>query len=529
MDREIFERGFEKGMINLSKIPKNPGCYLFKDSSDKVIYVGKAKNLSRRVKSYFSKKHEDAKTNVLVSHIRSVDYVVTDSEVEALILENNLIKKNKPRYNIDLKDSKRYAFIEVTGEEFPRLLVARKRQGNGHFYGPFVSGMSRDYVLNALKKIFKIRTCNKFPKRKCMRYDIGLCSGPCIGEISKADYLESVRGVGLVLKGKGRALVEILAKRMKEFSVGQDFERALEVRNQIKAIKELSQKQKMERDKKWDEDIINWVVYQDKVYLMLFNSRKGIMENKQSFEFDCSDNFLEEFLIQYYSDYPIPREIILPGKVGEDLEEFLERLAEHKVRISVPKKGEKKDLLDLVKKNIEINLFGDSEKVLELKEKLKLNENPSVIECFDISHLSGTSTVASMVQFRDGKADKNNYRRFKIRGVDGIDDFACMQEVVRRRYSKLKRENLEMPNLIVIDGGKGQLSSVIEILEELKLKIPTVSLAKREEEVFVPRRSNPIILDRRGKALKLLQEMRDEAHRFAIKYNRLLRVKKVRE
>ncbi|MCK4997236.1 excinuclease ABC subunit C [Candidatus Pacearchaeota archaeon] len=515
-------------MVNLTKIPNNPGCYLHKDKFGKIIYVGKAKNLKKRVNSYFNKIHEDAKTNALVSHIVKTDFIITDSEVEALILENNLIKKNKPKYNIDLKDSKRYAFIQITSEEFPRLIIARKREGKGKFFGPFVSGMSRDYVLEALKKIFKIRTCRKLPKRKCIRYDIGLCSAPCIKKISKEDYLESIKGCEMVLRGKTSQLVKTLTFKMKEFSRNQDFERALSTRNQIRAIKELGDKQKMERQKDYDEDIINWIIHDGIVHLMLFNSRKGILENKQDFEFDFKDDFLEEFLVQYYSENEIPQEIILLEKVDAVVKEFLEKTSKHKVKITMPQKGDKKNLLDLVKKNIEINLFGDSEKVEDLRIKLKLQEVPAVIECFDISHLSGTSTVASMVQFRNGKADKSNYRKYKIRTVSGIDDFASMEEVVHRRYSKLKNENLPMPNLIVVDGGKGQLSSSMQVLENLDLKVPLISLAKREEEVFVPGKSEPIILSKKSKALKLLQEIRNEAHRFAITYNRLLRIKKVR-
>ena len=561
-------------MINLKNIPKNPGCYLFKNSKDKVIYIGKAKSLIKRVKSYF-KKHEDIKTNVLVSKISDVDFVVTDSEVEALILENNLIKKYKPRYNIDLKDSKRYAYVEVTGEEFPRLLVARNR-GQGvrgakgeasHFYGPFVSGMARDYVLRALQKIFRIRTCKRLPKRRCMRFDIGLCSGPCVGKISKRDYMRDVKNAEMVLKGKTKVVVEMLDKKMKMFSARKDFERALEIREQIRAVRKLGERQKMERDKKFDEDFINWMLIKnektggngtrmtrddadgemgDKVYLILFNARKGILENKQFFEFDWTPNFLEEFLVQFYSDYDCPREVVLPEKVDSGLKDFVESKGG---TVKVPKVGEKKKLLELVKKNAEIAVFGDSDKVKDLADKLKLNFLPKVIECFDVSHLSGTDVVASMVQFRDGKADKNNYRRFKIRGEGkvlstneherariktddeyvGNDDYAAMDEVVRRRYSKLKRESLGMPDLILIDGGKGQLGVVLDALNELGLKIAVIGIAKRLEEVFVPGRESGIRLDRRGKALRLLQEIRDEAHRFAISYNRLLRSKRIRK
>jgi len=521
--------------MNLKNIPKDSGCYLFKDEQGKVIYVGKAKSLDKRVKSYFNRKHEIERTNILVSKISEADFVVTDNEVEALILENNLIKKYKPKYNIDLKDSKRYAYVEVTGEEFPRLLVARKRGGTSKFYGPFVSGMSRDYVLRALCKIFLIRTCKKLPKRRCMRYDIGLCSGPCEGHISKEDYLRNIKSAEMVLKGKVGVIVEILAKRMKEFSSGHDFERALEIREQIKAIKELNDKQKMERDKKYDEDFINWIVEGTHVYLILFNARRGILENKQFFEFEWTPNFLEEFLVQFYSDYDCPGEVVLSEKVDSGLKKFLESKCS---RVVVPKAGDKLKLLELVKRNIRLQVFGGDDKVRELGEKLKMNSLPRVIECFDVSHLSGTDVVASMVQFRDGRADKNNYRRFRIRGGDVNDDYAAMSEVVRRRYFGLKEKGLDFPNLIVVDGGKGQLGVVLEVLKGLGLKIPVISLAKREEEVFLafnrhdpagpPGKKRKLKLDKKSGALKLLIEIRDEAHRFAINYQRLLRRKRVR-
>jgi excinuclease ABC subunit C len=512
--------------MNLEKIPSKSGCYLFKDEKGKIIYVGKAKNLSKRVRSYFVREHEEVKTNVLVSKIKDVDFVVTDSEVEALILENNLIKKYKPRYNIDLKDSKRYAYVEVTGEEFPRLLVARNRKNKGSkFYGPFVSGLSRDYVLRTLQKVFRIRTCRRLAKKRCMRYEIGLCSGPCEGLISRSDYLEDVRNAERVLKGRTKGVVEILMKRMKSFSMRQEFERALHTREQVRAVKKLGERQKMERDKKYDEDFVNWVVHEDKVYLILFNARRGILESKQVFEFDYRDGFLEEFLVQFYSDVVnCPKEVVLPVNVDKSVRDFIKSKGG---RVVVPKVGEKKKLLDLVKRNAEIAVFGNSDKLVELRDKLGLNEIPRVIECFDVSHLSGTDVVASMVQFRDGKADKSNYRKFKV-CENKNDDFAAMGEVVRRRYSRLKKEDLTMPDLILVDGGKGQLGVVLDELEKLDLRIPVVGIAKRLEEVFVPGRKSGIRLDRRWKALRLLQEIRDEAHRFAISYQRLLRRKGLR-
>lgn len=260
---------------------------------------------------------------------------------------------------------------------------------------------------------------------------------------------------------------------------------------------------------------------------MLFNSKQGILLNKQDFEFEYTDNFLEEFLVQYYSENNIPKKIVIPKEVDESIGEFFKKLKKDRVNIEIPKKGVSKELLDLVKKNLDIALFGDQDKLEDLMDKLKLNELPKVIECFDISHLSGTSMTASMVQFRNAKPDKDSYRRFKIRTVDKIDDYAAMKEVIKRRYSKLKNENLSMPNLIVVDGGKGQLSAALGVLEELNLKLIVISLAKRDEEVFVPGRSSPIVLNKKSKALRLLQQIRNEAHRFAINYNRLLRKKKM--
>ena len=509
--------------ISLKEIPENPGCYLYKNDKGKIIYIGKAKNLKKRVSSYFTKSDSNEKTKQLVKNISSMDYFITDSEVEALILENNLIKKFKPKYNIDLKDSKRYAYIKITDEEYPRIQLARKREGKGKYYGPFVSGASREYIMQALIKIFGIRTCNKMPKRECLRYSIGICSAPCTKKISKTEYLERVNAAELVLKGKTKQLVKTLYAKMKENASIQNYEKSLEIKNQIEATKYLSEKQKMERKKDYDEDIINFIEQKGKVSLLLFNSRKGMLENKQEFEFESNHEFLEEFLIQYYSENEIPRKVIVPKTVDENISKYLEKVKGKKVEVIVPKTGASKELLELVLKNLEIQIFGDQDKLEELMKKLKLNELPRVIECFDISHLSGTATVASMVQFRNAKPDKSNYRRFKIRTVGGIDDFASMKEVIKRRYSKLKFEKLPMPNLVVVDGGKGQLSATIKALEELKLKLVVISLAKREEEVFVPGRSTPIVLDKRGKALKLLINLRDEAHRFAITYNRLLR------
>jgi excinuclease ABC subunit C len=508
-------------------IPDNPGCYLFSDSSNRIIYVGKAKNLRKRVKSYFQKNELDPKTEAMIQKIDSVDFIVTDNEVEALILENNLIKKHSPRYNIDLKDSKRYAYIKLTEEDFPRLLIARRKEGGGKYFGPFVSAAARDYILSALRKSFQIRTCKRMAKKPCLRHQIGLCQAPCTGNISKVEYAERIRSVELILKGKTNEFIKAKTREMKSASDKLDFERALVLRNQIGAIERLKEKQLMELQKRYDEDIINYVTKDGRVYLILFNIYKGILENKQEFVFEITANFLDDFLVQYYSENQVPAELILPHEIDDALLSFLSLKRNGTVNVKVPKIADRKQLLELVLKNIELSFFSEEEALDALKNELNLPEIPTVIESFDISHLSGTSTVGSLVQFKNAKPAKNNYRRFKITTVDGIDDVGAIAEVVRRRYTRLVKEQSELPDLIVIDGGIGQLNSALAELRKLGLRIPIISIAKKFEEVYVPGLTFPLRLDRRSKALKLIQQVRDEAHRFAISYNRLLRKKSV--
>lgn len=514
-------------MVDLTTIPNNPGCYIYRNKSD-IIYIGKAKNLKKRVSSYFQKKVHDPKTQALVSNIESVDYIVTDNELEALLLESHLIKEHTPKYNIDLKDSKSFSTILLTDEDFPRLVIARRRLGKGTHFGPFVSAQERDYILHLMRKIFRIRTCKKMPKKACLRYHIHLCDAPCINLISKSEYDDRISKVKMILRGQTSELLSELKTQMHSFSQNKNFEKALEIRNQIAAIEHLNERQNVERKKAFDEDIINYIIKDNKVYLILFNIYKGTLGSKNEYNFDYIDGFLEEFIVQYYSDNDIPKELILPVDVDPSIVDFLKEKKGKKVSITIPKIGEKKQLLDLVKKNIELTYFGNIEKLEELKKKLKLNDTPYVIECFDISHLSGTFTVGSMVQFRNGKPDKTNYRRFKIRTVEGIDDFMSIAEVVRRRYRRLKSESQPYPDLIIIDGGKGQLSNALRELSDLDLKIPIISIAKKFEEIFVPGLAFPITLDHKEKALRFMQEIRDEAHRFAITYNRLLRSKEIK-
>ncbi len=519
-------------MIDITGVTSDPGCYLFSDATGKIIYVGKARNLKKRVKNYFQNKELDPKTEALVREIRAVDFIITNNEVEALILENTLIKRNTPKYNINLKDAKSFAFIRLTAEPFPRLTIARQKdlKLSGEFYGPFVSAAARDHIMALLNRIFQLRTCKKFPKKPCLRYHIHVCPAPCVGKISETDYDEKLKRARLVLKGKIQEVITYMTEEMNRASAELYFERAMELRDQVSAVKGLQQRQNMDRQKKYNEDVVHYLVKNDTLYVALFNVYKGTLENRNSFQLEFGareDDFFEHFLVQYYSDNTVPRELILPMEISEPVLEFLKMKAGSPVTITVPQRGEKKQLLDLVLKNIETTFFGDMEKLKDLKSKLKMQELPVVIECFDISHISGTSTVASMVQFRNGLPDKSNYRRYKIQSVTGVDDFMSIAEVVSRRYTRLKNENSELPDLILIDGGIGQLNAATAEIKKLSVKIPTISLAKRLEEIYVPGADEPLVLSHKTKALQLLQQIRDEAHRFAITYNRLLRKKEL--
>lgn len=514
-------------MISLDSLPHNPGCYLFKDDQGKVIYVGKARDLKKRVANYFQKQDHAPKTRALVSASRGVQFIVTNTEVEALLLENTLIKKHQPRYNIKLKDSSRYACIELTEEQFPRIRISRKASGKGSFFGPFTSARERTFVYQLLRKTFGLRTCKRMPKHACLRYHLGHCTGPCLGKIAEAEYMTRVKKAASALGGKTGELVESLQKEMAQLSDRQEFERAIELRDEIAALQHLQERQQVEKSRKYDQDVISYQIDGSSVFLMLFKVYHGTLEGKEDFVFAQSDNFLEEFLVQYYSEREPPEELILDEPLDESLVDFLSHVKGKKVHVTVPKQGEKKELLELARKNLDIGFFGDRMKVQTLAEALHLPKAPQVIECFDISHLAGTFSVGSMVQFRGGRPDKSNYRRFKIKSVQGIDDFASIAEIVLRRYSRLKEEMQDMPDLIVIDGGKGQLSSALAVLRELRLKIPIISLAKGEEEIYVPGLDGPLEIKKNEKASLFVQEIRDEAHRFAIAYNRLLRKKAI--
>ncbi|MGM5488591.1 MAG: excinuclease ABC subunit UvrC [Nanobdellota archaeon] len=502
--------------MNATDLPREPGCYLFKDVSGTIIYIGKAKNLRTRVRSYFQKEL-DPKTQALVSHIDSIDFIATRTDVEALILENTLIKRHQPKYNINLKDSKRYAYLKITDEKYPRLVLARRRTGGGSYFGPFVSGQEREYVRRYLTKTFKLRTCRRMPKKPCLRYHINLCKAPCIGNISPEDYAARVDVVKRVLSGNTAELLSDLREQMHEYSVQQEFERAKEIRDYIQALEYLENRQTMDRNKRYDEDIVNYVVDNSQVYLLLFNVYKGTLAQKHEFSFAHTPDFFEEFLVQYYAEGKRPRELIVPHQVSSAFSGWF--------TVHVPQRGEKKRLLDLVKRNVELTFFGNMQKVEALQKALGLMDTPYVIECIDISHYAGSSTVGSLVQFRNGRPDKSNYRRFKIKSVEGVSDTDSIAEVVWRRYSRLKREGQMLPNLVIIDGGRGQLNAALSELRNIDVVVPIIGLAKREEEVYMPGKE---AFHAKGDAKLFLQEIRDEAHRFAVSYHRVLRSKELK-
>ncbi|MDD1688768.1 MAG: excinuclease ABC subunit UvrC, partial [Methanoregula sp.] len=345
-------------MIDLTLLPVNPGCYLFSDAAGMIIYVGKAKNLKKRVTSYFQKTDHDPKTRNLISRIESVSVVVTNTETEALLLENNLIKKHQPKYNIDLKDAKRFAYIELSHEPFPRIGIARKRRiGDAVYFGPFVSASERDALLRVIKRIFCLRSCNKLPKRACLRYHMKSCSAPCIGLISEEDYHLQVERASALLKGKSGELLALLRAEMAACSAAQDYEKALVLRNQIAAIEHLGERQHVERPKETDQDVIAYTIADDMVYLMVFSVEKGLLLSKQEYSFDNREDFFEEFLVQYYADRIPPAELILPHEVDAALAGYLSEQKGRNVQVTVPKIGEKKKLLDLVEKNIGHSFF----------------------------------------------------------------------------------------------------------------------------------------------------------------------------
>ena len=523
----------------IKTLPDAPGVYLMKDVRGKIIYVGKARVLKNRVRQYFqSNKNHGAKVKAMVAKIADFETIVTASEVEALILECNLIKKNRPRYNISLKDDKSYPYLRLTAEDFPRIILTRRIIHDGsRYFGPYTSGLAVKETLQLLRKIFPLRTCKTFAKRPCLEFHIKRCLAPCAKKISREDYMRLVKAAEKFLEGRTAQVERELSKQMIDAAENLNFEEAARLRDILSAIKKVTEKQKIVTDM-GDADAIGLARLENETCAQIFFIREGKVTGRENFLLsgandETDSQAVTEFIKQYYSRAQISAtEILLPFDLPEDDTKLLSEWLG--VKLIVPKRGVKRSLVEMAIQNAEKFLSEESARrqlknaqtigaVEELKNFLNLSKLPRRMECFDISHIQGAETVASMVVFEDGAPDKKSYRRFKIRSTEGKpDDFLSMREVTSRRYGST--ENL--PDLIVIDGGIGQLNSALEIIRGAGHQVPVVGLAKQFELIFVEGASVPIELPKDSQALKLMQRIRDEAHRFAITYHRKLRRKR---
>ena len=531
---------------DLSKIPDSPGVYLMKDVSGDIIYVGKAKSLSRRVRSYFqSSAGHTPKTKVLVRHIEDIEFILTATEIDALILEANLIKKYKPRYNVRLKDDKRYPYVKVTvNEKFPRIFLTRRRlMDNALYFGPYTNSRAIRSTLELISRIFQLRKCKKpivaGRTRPCLNYHIKLCTAPCRGAMEESEYRARIMEAVHFLKGDTSGLLRQLEEKMHLFAQKQDYESAAEVRDQIEGVKCLSQQQ-IATSGTDDRDVIAAVSDETVVFLQIFFIRHGSMVGKADFSLLGAEGSKEipealaTFIKQYYQDSPIPPEILVQYEVPEKelIMTWLSGRSGREVRLHVPQKGDKKKMLEMAVRNAEMAMrvaelrpspsVAAQAALKELQEVLSLDKLPQHIEGFDISNISGTNAVGSMVVFENGLPSNSKYRQHNIRTVKGIDDFAMMSEVVSRRYTRLIKENAPLPDLVLIDGGPGQVGAAKSSLDSLGLDIPLIGLAKRFEHIITPRKGpeEVIILPKTSSALKLLMHIRDEAHRFAVTSHR---------
>lgn len=538
----------DKILKALAVLPDRPGVYLMRDEKGKIIYVGKAVILKNRVRSYFRESAAHApKVRALVSKVRDLETIVTDNELEALILECNLIKEHRPRYNISLKDDKSYPYLKVTlQEDFPRIYVTRRvLRDNAKYYGPFADAGALHSSVKLVGEMFPLRNCRKMnTTRPCLQYHIKRCLAPCAGFVSPKDYGEMIKSVLMLLEGRTGKLLQELKKRMNAASEAYEFEEAARLRDQLQAVRRLNEQQKAVTAG-GDQDAVALARDATGVCLQIFFVRQGKLVGRDNFfvgnENDENDReIITAFLKQYYLDATfIPQEIIVPELPEEEERKLMTRWlsdkARKKVKLVKPLRGLKQELLKLAADNAgknlderlrkgQIKLKTEEEALSDLARYLRLSALPDRIECFDISHVQGSETVASMVVFRQGKPSKRDYRKYKLRTTEGKpDDFKSMQEVVYRRYVKLE----DLPGLIIIDGGKGQLSAALEVIRGLGLhEVPVIGLAKREEEIFRENVSESLLLQKDSEALKLIQRIRDEAHRFAISYHRKLRGKR---
>jgi len=551
----------------LSKLPDRPGVYLRRDSRGEVVYVGKAQSLRHRVRSYWQKAPsgplEGHRIRAVIDRIADVEYTLTDSVSEALLLEANLIKRYRPRFNVRLKDDKSYPYIKVTlADDFPRIERTRKLVNDGsRYFGPYASASSVDESMNLVRRLFPFRTCTieikdgeRALQRPCLLYHIKRCQGPCIEAVSKDDYRAQISQIELFLEGRQESVVRALTAEMKAASDRTDFERAASLRDKIRAIERTMESQKMAAFRRTELDLVGLARQDNQAAIQLFAIRGGKAVGRDVFLLDAAheapdEEVLASFLEQFYARATsIPPQVLVPLPLAEtaDLEAFLAERRGGPVRVLVPQRGEKRELMALATRNAGETLareqarwLADQGKTLgaleELAEALGMPGPPMRIECYDISNVQGSDSVGSMVVFEEGKPRTGEYRRFRIKTVVGANDYASHQEVLRRRFRRARNgeegnaEELRwsMPDLVIIDGGKGQVAAAKEVLDELGLHdLPLAGLAKEREELFLPGESLAIVLPPTSSALYLVQRLRDEAHRFAITYHRDLRSKR---
>lgn len=550
----------------VESLPHRPGVYLMRDVDDNVIYIGKTVDLRNRVRSYLhASVQEHPKTRAIVAEWDVLDFIVTDSELEALILEANLIKKHRPRYNVRFKDDKRYPYIKVTlSAPYPKVTITRRIEQDGsRYFGPYTSSSAVHETLDLLRKSFPYLTCNRDitgdDERPCLYYEIKRCLGPCVGAVSQTAYWRMINGLVRFLEGYGEEVITELEDQMQAAADGWDFEEAASLRDQLRAVQSVVRQQKIVSVTGADQDVIAFAREEDDACVQVFFIRGGKLLGHEYFvlegareEDDC--RVMGAFLKQFYEEAAyVPPEVLLPEQIDEALiiERWLRRKRGNKVSLHVPRRGKKRELVKMAAENaaetlaaLRVQWQADAHKqehaLAELEEMLRLPKTPARIECYDISAIQGAETTGSMVVFVQGVPRKSSYRRFNIRDVEGQDDYASMRELLERRFGRWQIARSEemlgsrdikgwakLPDLLIVDGGKGQLSVAIDVLESYDLldEVPVAALAKRRDELFVPGQSKPISLPRRSEGLYLVQRVRDEAHRFAVRHHRTRRRK----
>ncbi len=553
---------FSKRIQNkIESLPHRPGVYLMRDVDETVVYIGKTVDLRNRVRSYLhASAQEHPKTRALMAEVDDLEFIVTDSELEALILEANLIKNHRPRYNVRFKDDKRYPYIKVTSSDpYPKVIITRRIEQDGsRYFGPYTSSAAVHETLDLLRKSFPYLTCNREitgeDERACLYYEIKRCLGPCVGAATQAMYRRMIEGLVRFLEGRGEQVIAELEEQMRAAADGWDFEQAASLRDQLRAVQSIVRQQKVVSVAGADQDVIAFAREEDDACVQIFFIRGGKLLGREYFVLEGAEQeedrqVMGAFLKQFYEEAAyVPPEVLLPEQIDEALiiEHWLKQKRGNRVSLQVPRRGKKRELVKMAAENaaetltaLRVQWQADAHKqeqaLAELERVLELPKTPARIECYDISTIQGAETTGSMVVFVQGVPRKSHYRRFNIRDVEGQDDYACMREVLERRFRRWRIARSEemlgsrdikgwakLPDLLIVDGGKGQLSVATEVLESYDLleSVPVVALAKRRDELFLPGRPKPIVLPRRSEGLFLVQRVRDEAHRFAVRHHR---------